>query len=495
MKIKEILKEMPAIVGRHAKTKPVYNPTGALGTHLKAEIEQGSLVSRVYTYPDHTQVPSGQYNSVQELESEIVKFENKFGKITWANTLQRNADKNKFLGFVISYWINEKNQRVIIGKYLHDTKAVSKGHGNQSSNYHHPRRFDANDLSKELGYYSTHANNKSAVAPTTSSTGTSVSTITMLQPANVLDVTKAYDIPGIIQAVESKFGATHPLTKLTQSVASGTKTSPIDTSGISIPHLQKSFTEILHPIALMTGAYLGSSPNLDFTGATINYGANSGALSDSTIELSNGNKVFVSSKFKSGTPPAIGNDFNNLLNNLNPKLKKKYQNEFDILQIIATSPAQPAPGKIGPLAAAVKLNILTQQEAEFIADSLSATATRNAPSSQLPPSTPKRLADIVNSAKGGQRGVMSYYVLVKYAMDNVASIMNNNPNTAILMNAVLGSNFITLSTNSKAMRNNIITLDFTIKLLSIDLPRQVVLTTGTAYHTDHIKNKLQFVIQ
>jgi len=489
VKIKEILKEMPSIVNRHAGTKPVYNPTGSLGTHLRVEIEPGSLVSRVYTYPDHIQVPSGQYNSVQELESEIVKFENKSGKITWANTLQRDADKNKFLGFVISYWINEKNQRVIIGKYLHDTKVVSNGHANQSSNYHHPRRFDANDLSKELGYYSTHANNKSAVAPTTSSTGTSVSTITMLQPANVLDVTKPYDIPGIIQAVESKFGATHPLVKLTRSVASGTKTSPIDTSGISIPHLQKSFTEILHPIALMTGAYFGSSPNVNFTGASINYGANSGALSDSTIELSNGNKIFVSSKFKSGTPPAIGNDFNNLLNNLNPKLKKKYQNEFDILQIIATSPAKPSPGKIGPLAAAVKLNILTQQEAEFIA------TTRSAPSSPLPASAPKKLIAIVNSAKGGARGVMGYYVLVKYAMDNIASIMNNNSNTAILMNAVLGSNFITLSTNSKAMRNNIITLDFTIKLLSIDLPRQVVLTTGTAYHTDHIKNKLQFVIQ
>ena len=269
MKIKEILKEMPAIVGRHAKTKPVYNPTGSLGTHLKTEIEPGSLVSRVYTYPDHTQVPSGQYNSVQELESEIVKFENKFGKIAWANTLQRNVDKNKFLGFVISYWINEKNQRVIVGKYLHHTKAVSGGHSNQTGNYNNPKYFDANDLAPELGYYSTHANNKSAVAPTTSSIGTSVSTITMLQPANVLDVTKPYDIPGIIQAVESKFGATHPLTKLTQSVASGTKTSPIDTSGISIPHLQKSFTEILHPIALMTGAYLGSSPNLDFTGAEI----------------------------------------------------------------------------------------------------------------------------------------------------------------------------------------------------------------------------------
>lgn len=490
MRINEILLEMPAIAAKHAGSKPVVNPNGALGKELYNVIEPGKFTADVFAFPDPAKVPAGQYPTKTQMDQAVAQAAQKFGKIHWVNAAQKNSAPDKFLGFALSKWRNENNQPVTIGKYLYDTKAVQKSHPNTTPNYNNPRKFDANDLAAELGYYSSHGNNRTAVAPSSVSGKETQQTITLLEPKDILSIDQEYTVNDIISAVSNKFGADSPLTALTKSVAAGNKSNQIDTTGISINHLNKSFTELLHPIALMSGAFNGEAPAVNLAGATIRFTQSSGALSDSIMTTTNGTELFVSSKFKSGTAPALGKDFAQLLTNLPPAIKKKYPTEIDILNTIATNPQQPKVGSIGPLAAAVKLNILSNEEAKFIA-SLSADKTQQ--STQLPKNTPKKLKDIVNNAPTAARGKMSYYILMKYAMDAVAQTMNSTPASKVIMNAILGNNFVTVST-SASLNGTIDTMTFTTKLLSQTDPRDIKLTTGTAYHLDHIKNRLQFTI-
>jgi hypothetical protein len=463
-----------------------------MGTHIKSEIEPGEFESKVFPFPDPQEVPSGRYNSVQELENAISKFEQKNGKINWANTNQRNQDIDKFLGFAVSYWINEKNERHLIGKYLYNTKKVTKGHANTKANYFHPERFDSNDLSTELGYNSTHANNRTTVP--TGQEGKRVEV--NLEPVNIVpDISKSYSVNDIIKIVSTKFGTSSPLTILTKEVASGDKHSSVDISNFKQNILAKSFTELLHPIALISGAYSGDKININLSNSTIQYSASAGALSDSIIKLPNGSEIFVSSKKDAGTPPAMGKNFLDLLKtakNKNKKFAKEYQYELNLLETIASNNNETLPGDLGPLKVAIMLNIISSEEADFITNVLGANKeTKKSQSTNLPNNTPKRLRQIIDNSRSYARGKISYYILMLHIMKEVCRKLNEDPKMSKAMSIILSDNFVTMMTTTSTV-GNMLDMSFICKLLNAE--RKIKFTIETAYHSDHIKNKLQFKV-
>lgn len=500
MRIKEILTEMPAIAWRSSVGKPYVNPQGELGTALYNYVKPGKEDNRttVYAFPDPDDNPQGQYSSVDQLDR-VVNRVNKFvgGNLKIMNTQQRNQNPDKFLGFAVSYWVNENGQRYAIGKYVHNTKTVKTGHKNQTVNYLNPARFDAHDLGPELGYMSTQKNtsfdaSKYGDADSVSVKKSSRAELRALKPADLLEIGKEYTPQDVLTALSVKLGQTHPLVNLTQQVLSGAKSPAVDTTGIKVENINKDFTEILHPLALFSGAYIGASPKFNTKTSKIVYTTPAGSLSDSIIKSKTGAELFVSSKYEGGTPPAMGKGFKKLLDASSSELKNKYKSTYKILNSIADSSWEPSPGNLGPLKAAVSLRIVSKEEADYIANTLSLTPS--AQFSKLPADCPERLRSIVQNSKSYRYGKQSYYILMLHIMKTVAQKLNNDPATSDFIRQILSTNFVTMNT-SASVSGEINTLSFSTKLLDKSGENKVVVTTGTAYHSDHIKNALQFTIK
>ena len=500
MLINEILIEMPAIAGRSAVGKPYVNPQGALGTTLNNYVKPNREDNKttVYAFPDPAKNSQGQYTSVDELDG-VVDRVNRYvgGNLKIMNVQQRNQNPDKFLGFAVSYWINERGQRFAIGKYVYSTRNVKTGHVNNAGNYLNPNKFDAHDLGPELGYLNTQKNTSfdaSRYPDTGNDTQQSkkMPEIRALKPANLLEIGKEYSSEEILTVLKSKFGVDHPLVKLTQQVVSGAKTFEINTTGIRVSSINTDFTEILHPLALISGGYTGSTPKFNVQNSKIVYTAPAGSLSDSILKHKNGSELIISSKYQGGTPPAMGKGFKKLLDSVPDNVKNKYSTVYNILNSIASSTWEPSPGNLGPLNAAVDLGVINKTEANYIADVLSLTPA--AQLSKLPPDCPKRLRNIVERSRSYRNGKQSYYILMMRIMDAVASKLNNDPTTSEFIKQILSTNFVTMNT-SASLSGTINRLSFSTKLLDKNSSNKIEITTGTAYHSNHIKNALQFIIK
>lgn len=490
MLVREILTEMPAIASRTVHNT-VANPNGALGTTLTPVIPPGQFTAAVYPFPAPNPQNKGRYPTATQLALAIRDAEAQNGKITWANTRDRAAAPDKFLAFALTKWRNERNKQFIIGKYLHDTTLVQNAHGNAATNYGHPKRFDANDLGPELGYKNTHGNSQQSATQL----GDQAPELVNLKPGDLLTLTQAYTPAAVVADLTAKLGARSPLVALAKQTAAGQKQLSIDTTGINVNSLNKNFTEILHPMALISSAYVGSAPPYDFTGATFTYTNSSGAVSDAIVDLKNGQTVWVSSKLGTGTPTAIGTEFNKLITNLPANVKRKYTKEIQLLMYIVESSFFAVPGNIGPLRVPVQLGLMTQAEAEFIADVLGKDKpTRETQASALPVDTPPRLKQILDAQPNNlRRGKKSYFMLMRHFMLAAANELNNSPEMGNLLKAALDNNFITMSTTASG-KDKTETLSFTCKIFDTD-DRKVKLVVDTAYNYDHAKNKLQFTIQ
>lgn len=518
MRSSEFIKEMPAIAARTASSKPYQHPAGAdgpLGSKLSNYVrpQQGQRPARldrqtdVYAFPDPKKVPRGQFQSVEQLDTVVDRI-NKYvgGNLKIMNSQQRAQDPDKYLGFAVSYWVNDQGQRHAIGKYVYNTKNVKKGHGNTVGNYLSPKHFDAHDLGPELGYLPTHQNSAfdTTQYPGPASTKTTKATtgaVGGLEPKDIVgeaNIDKPLSVVEIRQLVKARFGKTAPaLVALTDSVIAGSpdKTFSVDLSNLKSNEVNKDFAELLHPLAFLSdpvgvSGYIPAGFN--YSKAKIVYSNPSGSLSDS--KLVSGNKeIFISSKYGGGTPPAMGGDFLKLLQAYDPLPQE--QGIYDILKLISSSGQQPSPGNMGPLSVAVRLKLITPKSAKFISDVLAKdTATKKTQYRQLSAPLPTDLQRYVPS-KDYRRGLQIYYVLMNRIMKDVENFLNSSPVTSDLIKKVLGPNFLTVKTSATETGNADVPAEkmmFTSVLA--DKSSKIKITTGTAYHSDHIKNSLQFTV-
>lgn len=178
----------------------------------------------------------------------------------------------------------------------------------------------------------------------------------------------------IVFQVAEHFGPEHPLTLITKQIASG-QSMPVSIpapEGLSFTAFRDYFCEILHPIALKTGQYIGEAKGAadrflgpaGFANTTINFNEDkTEGLSDSSLIDNEGRELRVSSKGSSGADASIKNIWDCLeeLSKSNPKLLNKHKEAADLLTIVIESSQEE-----GPLILGEKFGIITYDDMAVI---------------------------------------------------------------------------------------------------------------------------------
>ena len=197
-----------------------------------------------------------------------------------------------------------------------------------------------------------------------------------LTPQDILTKQSNLTPSDIVHQVASKFGDASPLTSVVKSIAAGQKlpisiTAPDD---MSFTAFRDYFAELLHPIALHTGNYVGNAGDAaskflgvgGFAGTSINFGKDkTEGLSDSILISSDGKKIKVSSKGAKGATASAKNlvDAAQELEISNPALLKKHKEVIDLIHSMARY------GQTGaPLVLGVQYKIIEQSDADQIMD-------------------------------------------------------------------------------------------------------------------------------
>ena len=128
-----------------------------------------------------------------------------------------------------------------------------------------------------------------------------------MTPQDILTQESNLTPSDIVHQVSAKFGEDSPLTNVVRLIAAGQKLPiTIDApSAMSFTAFRDYFAELLHPIALHTGNYVGNAGEAaskflgvgGFAGTSINFGRDKNeGLSDSILIAADGKKIKVSSK-------------------------------------------------------------------------------------------------------------------------------------------------------------------------------------------------------
>jgi hypothetical protein len=179
-----------------------------------------------------------------------------------------------------------------------------------------------------------------------------------------------------MKQLAKKLGTDNPLYGLAHHVATGSKLPYVFTPepGASFTAFRDYFCEILHPIALHTGLYVGNAGDAaekflapeGFAGTLINFDdSKTAGLSDSVLELEDGRYVKVSSKGDKGAEASV----KNLIDSINKlgdtpadiKLRNKYSEIIEILTDTQTAGQSGAPLYLG-----AKYGIISPSEAQLI---------------------------------------------------------------------------------------------------------------------------------
>jgi len=179
----------------------------------------------------------------------------------------------------------------------------------------------------------------------------------------------------IINQLSEKLGADNPLVDLASKVAGGTK-FPIRFAippNASFTGFRDYFCEILQPMALQVGSYIGNAGEAaeiflggSFADTLISFdSAKNAGLSDSILTKEDGKYVKISTKGGKGAQASSKNliDAVNELNNTpnGKKLLEKYSDSIDLMQEIQKQGQYKAPLYLG-----VKYDIISQDEADKI---------------------------------------------------------------------------------------------------------------------------------
>jgi hypothetical protein len=195
-----------------------------------------------------------------------------------------------------------------------------------------------------------------------------------MTPQDVLTSTDNLSPDDVVNQIATKFGQDSPLTSVAASIAQGQKlpiTIPADTS-LSFTAFRDYFSEMLHPIALITGVYKGNAGDAarrflgvgGFTDCAIYFGTDkTEGLSDSLLISDDGKKIKVSSKGSKGAEASAKNilDAVEELKTTDPKLYNRHSDTIELVREIKQG------GQAGaPLALGIKFGIIDEEDAETI---------------------------------------------------------------------------------------------------------------------------------
>jgi hypothetical protein len=192
-------------------------------------------------------------------------------------------------------------------------------------------------------------------------------------PSDVLKNLDGQTTQSLIAQISEKFGADSPLVMAANYVAQGKKSFVIPGDGIQFEAFRDYFCEILHPMAMASGAYDGNAKEAEkiffqgssFAKAAISFSASkTNGLYDSLME-SGGNKIKLSSKGAGGAAASVSNlsEAVDILarSSKSQDMLNKYKKTIDIIQTIKKSSAD-----MGPIELGVELSIINDTEAQAI---------------------------------------------------------------------------------------------------------------------------------
>jgi hypothetical protein len=191
-------------------------------------------------------------------------------------------------------------------------------------------------------------------------------------PSDVLTQLDSQTPEQIVKQIKAKF-PDGPMAIATDFVMSGAKSFTIPGEGVHFEAFRDYFCEILHPLAMASGAYNGNAHEAEeiffkgssFSDATISFSSSkTNGLYDSLMEQG-GRKIKLSSKGDGGAAASVSNlsEAVDILRRAGKsgKMLDQYKKTIQIIDEIRQASAED-----GPLIVGVTLKVITQEESEYI---------------------------------------------------------------------------------------------------------------------------------
>lgn len=317
-----------------------------------------------------------------------------------------------------------------------------------------------------------------------------------LMPQDVLTTMEGLTPADILAQVTTKFGAKHPLTKLTADIVAGRQLPiEIDVSKnpeISFTGFRDYFNEILQPIAVINGLCSGNAADAEkvflgkngFKKCTISFstGKNTG-LYDSLL-VAKGQEIKISTKGAVGATASVKNlvdSANELAKTGNTELLNKYKDTLDLIKEVSKAGQSQA-----PLVLAVKFGLISGKESKIV-DSM-----RTAPDAQLTKNLQKLYDE--KAARSAVDKIIPYYTMLSAIAEKVATHVNDNTDFSHAASEILNNSaLIQVYTNATEKAGKIILADYKAVYPSKAVGG-VLFYAGKTYYSSGIKGNFTFKI-
>jgi hypothetical protein len=308
--------------------------TGAVFTNPAG---QKAFFKQIAFFP----VDGGAYQSPEELAQAISQIEAQLGRqIDFVGTIMKQG------GFGVAEFELEDGQPLFAGKHFRQIQIPYNKNNWKNDQVPGEYRLQTKSTKKESAGYG---------------------------PSDVLKNLDGQTTQSLIAQISEKFGPDSPLVMAANYVAQGKKSFVIPGDGIQFEAFRDYFCEILHPMAMASGAYDGNAKEAEkiffrgssFAKAAISFSASkTNGLYDSLME-SGGNKIKLSSKGAGGAAASVSNlsEAVDILarSSKSQDMLNKYKKTIDIIQTIKKSSAD-----MGPVELGAELGIINDTEAQAI---------------------------------------------------------------------------------------------------------------------------------
>jgi len=327
-------------------------------------------------------------------------------------------------------------------------------------------------------------------------------------PSDVLTVLDNLTSAEIIVQIQNKFGPDSPLLQAAKLVAAGNIKFTIPGEGIQFEAFRDYFCEILHPIGLASGAFVGNAREAEaiffkgssFAEATISFSASkTNGLYDSLMENA-GRKIKLSSKGDGGAAASVSNlsEAVDILARAgqSKEMLNQYKSTIDIIQTIKKSGQE-----AGPLTLGVDLKIISPKEYQTIFNLRKSTLSYRALESQVqqgnnPTWMTKNLLKIWNSVgvKVPDKAT-PYFKMLAGLAKQVGAYINTKTDFSSAASSILNhSALIQVDTKATQLPNG----DIQVEKFQTTFPSTVVnaveILSGDTYMSHKVHGRFSFKI-
>jgi hypothetical protein len=328
-------------------------------------------------------------------------------------------------------------------------------------------------------------------------------------PSDVLPSDTPLTPAEIVEQIVAKFGAENPMAQVAQQLLAGPagETIRVPAENINVPAFRDVFCEMLHPVALAVGWYVGNAgiaeekflPEGGFAGSRASFGSSkTEGLLDSMMIDSGNNSVKVSSKKSVGSAKAAASNLlkefkklENTNNDNDKKILKQYAKTIGILDSINTQSGEHAPLSLG-----LDFKIINQEEYGIIL----ALRTHNVSYIELNSEIEdSELTDNLKKMWYGRKtnkpeSATAYYHLIACVATLVAKHINDNTDFSKAAATILNNGALVQVYTKVSESKGMIELHKFNSVYPSTAVTGVVLDAGTRYKSGAVDGKFGFQI-